>query len=107
MQASLDWLGDPNAVKGGVGEKSLRQILDYALKVADRSLPADRDSIRKMCGDISSMADALCELRANGQVSKTFFHQFYALSHSDDLRVSMVTSLVDQSAMKFIRGSAI
>ncbi|GAB6023144.1 hypothetical protein CHUAL_007224 [Chamberlinius hualienensis] len=67
MQAASDWLGDPLALKGGIGEKSLRQILDYSNRVAERCLPQDRDIIRKMVGDIQSMTDALCELRQDGK----------------------------------------
>ncbi|XP_034254643.1 vinculin isoform X2 [Thrips palmi] len=63
MRAAHDWLEDPLALQGGVGEKSVRQILEFAMKVAERSLPNDRDAIRKMCSDIRTMTDALCELR--------------------------------------------
>ena len=55
------------ALRGGVGEKSVRQILDHATKVAERSLPQDRDSILKMVDDITTMTDALCELRQDGK----------------------------------------
>ncbi|GAU87367.1 hypothetical protein RvY_00232-2 [Ramazzottius varieornatus] len=67
MQTAQDWLADPRALKGGVGEKALRQILDHALRVADRCLPADRDAIRKAVADISNMVDSLAELRAEGK----------------------------------------
>uniref|UniRef100_T1JBN5 Vinculin n=1 Tax=Strigamia maritima TaxID=126957 RepID=T1JBN5_STRMM len=67
MQSAVDWLGDPLALKGGVGEKSLRQMLEHATRVAERSLPSDGSSIRKLCGDIGSMTDALCELRHDGK----------------------------------------
>ena len=63
MSAAHDWLNDPNALLGGVGEKSIRQILNHALKVADRSLPMDAKHMRKLAGDIDSMSKALCELR--------------------------------------------
>lgn len=66
-QAAHDWLQDPTALRGGIGEKSLRQILSQAGKVADRSLPPDREAIRKLSGDISAMTDALCELRQDGK----------------------------------------
>lgn len=55
------------ALRGGVGEKSVRQILDHATKVAERSLPQDRDQILKMVDDITTMTDALCELRQDGK----------------------------------------
>lgn len=68
---------DPLALRGGVGEKSVRQILDHAQTVADRALPADRDIIRKLCSDVTTMTEALCELRQDGkgtspQVNKVF-----------------------------------
>ncbi len=47
----------------------MRAILEEALKIAERcSNPDDRDAIVKMVGDISSMTDALCELRSAGKV---------------------------------------
>ncbi|XP_076339164.1 vinculin-like isoform X5 [Tachypleus tridentatus] len=67
IQASHDWLEDPSAVTGGVGEKSLRHILGYAQRVAERSLPPDHNTIKKMCGDITSMTDGLAELRQEGK----------------------------------------
>ena len=39
MSSAHDWLNDPHAMQGGVGEKSIRQILSQALKLSDRSLP--------------------------------------------------------------------
>ena len=63
LQVAHDWLQDPNALQGGVGEKSIRQILSHALKVADRSLPMDAAHIRKLSGDIDTMTNVLCELR--------------------------------------------
>ena len=67
LQTALDWLNDPNALQGGVGEKSIRQILAHAKKVADRSLPMDADHLRKLSGDIETMTNALGELRQTGQ----------------------------------------
>ncbi|XP_050511639.1 vinculin isoform X3 [Diabrotica virgifera virgifera] len=67
INAANDWLFDPNAVRGGVGEKSLRQIIDSAQKVADRCLPQDAHTINKICSDLTTMTDALCELRQDGK----------------------------------------
>ena len=58
---------DPNALRGGVGEKSLRQVLELARRVADRALPPDRDALRKLAADVTAMTDALCELRQDGK----------------------------------------
>ena len=39
------------------------------MKIAERCVnPDDRDAIVKMVGDITSMVDALCELRSSGKV---------------------------------------
>ncbi|XP_076254678.1 vinculin isoform X4 [Rhynchophorus ferrugineus] len=67
LNAANDWLLDPRAVRGGVGEKSLRQIIEDAQKVAERCLPQDRHNIGKICSDLNTMTDALCELRQDGK----------------------------------------
>ena len=67
LQSAHDWLEDPTAMPGGIGEKSIRHILEYASRIADRSLPKDRDAIRKAVGDINAMVNALCELRSEGK----------------------------------------
>ena len=60
-------LKNPYALRGGVGEKALRQIIENAYKVADRCLPQDALKIRKLGSDITTMANALCELRHDGK----------------------------------------
>ena len=51
------------------GERSLRQILEDALRIADRCVDQrDREGIIKSVNDITSMIDALAELRAQGKV---------------------------------------
>lgn len=67
LDAAIEWLNNPYALRGGVGEKALRQILDNAYKVADRSLPHDASRIRRLADDISAQANALCELRQEGK----------------------------------------
>ncbi|CAH0548928.1 unnamed protein product [Brassicogethes aeneus] len=67
INTAMDWLMDPTAVRGGVGEKSLWQIIDTAKKVADRCLPQDANTIRKLCSDLSTMVEALGELRQEGK----------------------------------------
>jgi vinculin len=63
MEAATDWLKNPYALKGGIGEKALRQIIENAHKVSDRCLPNDAYRIRKNADDLTAMANALCELR--------------------------------------------
>ncbi|XP_019871844.2 vinculin isoform X3 [Aethina tumida] len=67
INTAMDWLLDPEAVRGGVGEKSLRQIIGTAQKVAERCLPQDADTINKLCSELNTMVDALCELRQDGK----------------------------------------
>ena len=67
MQPALDWLRDPTAVHGGVGEKAVRSIVEQAGRLADKSLPMDADHLRRLAGDVTSMTDVLCELRASGR----------------------------------------
>lgn len=67
INAAHDWLADPNAVRGGIGEKSLRQILEAAEKVAEHCLPQDAHNINKLCSEIATMTNALCELRQQGK----------------------------------------
>lgn len=69
VQTAHDWLEDPLAPNGGIGEKSLRQILDHAERIAERSLPPDREAIKRQCSDIRAMVNALCELRLGKQAS--------------------------------------
>lgn len=74
MQTAHDWLNDPYALLGGVGEKSIRQILSHALKVADRSLPLDANHIRKLSGEFVK----ICSKRPMNAAAT--FHHFQVTS---------------------------
>uniref|UniRef100_A0A1E1XF93 Vinculin n=1 Tax=Amblyomma aureolatum TaxID=187763 RepID=A0A1E1XF93_9ACAR len=100
IQSAHDWLEDPTAVTGGVGEKSLRHILDYAKRVADRSLPADGDAIRKLCGDLESMTNALCELRQEGKGASP---QAQSLARGVGLKLRELNNLVSQAIINVER----
>ncbi|KAI1705384.1 vinculin family domain-containing protein [Ditylenchus destructor] len=67
LTAALDWLADPRARPGAVGEKAIRRILDYAEKIASRSLPEDQYAIRHSISEIASLTDSICELRNAGR----------------------------------------
>jgi len=67
LQAALDWLADPRLLRGGVGEKALRRILEYSERIADRAMPEDTRTIRRFINEIATMTDTLCDLRAQGQ----------------------------------------
>ncbi|XP_058791899.1 vinculin isoform X2 [Phymastichus coffea] len=66
VKPAFDWLDDGNALRGGVGEKSLRQIIEQAARLSDRYLPPHQgDPIKKLSSELTTMTDALCELRQN------------------------------------------
>ena len=66
IRAAHDWLDDGRALRGGVGEKSLRQIIEQAERLSDRYLaPAQAEPLAKLASQIATMTDALCELRQN------------------------------------------
>ena len=94
LQNSHDWLKDPLALQGGVGEKSVRRVLEHALKVADRSLPIDAEHIRKLTGDLASMIDALCELRSKGDGATP---QAEALAQAIENRLDELNATVQQA----------
>lgn len=54
-------------MRGGVGEKALRQIIENAYRAADRCLPQDAANIRRLAGEITRATDQLCDLRQNGK----------------------------------------
>ncbi|XP_063234332.1 vinculin isoform X3 [Bacillus rossius redtenbacheri] len=94
IRTAHDWLEDPLALRGGVGEKSVRQIVGHALKVAERSLPHDAEAIRKLCGDVTTMTDALCELR---QDEKGATPQAEALSRGIQEKLRDLHGLVNRA----------
>ncbi|XP_077258373.1 vinculin isoform X14 [Temnothorax americanus] len=66
IRAAYDWLDDGLALRGGAGEKSLRQIIEQASRLAERYLPPSQaEPISKLASQIVTMTDALCELRQN------------------------------------------
>ncbi|KAK6055763.1 hypothetical protein COOONC_06734 [Cooperia oncophora] len=71
LTAALDWLGDPRARPGAVGEKAslfaIRRILDYADRIGGRALPEDAFAIKRSISEISSLTDAICEMRNMGR----------------------------------------
>ncbi|XP_060566163.1 vinculin-like isoform X2 [Ruditapes philippinarum] len=68
MKLAHDWLADPSALVGSSGDKSLRQILEDAKRIADCCTnPEDRDRILKSVSNLESMSQALNELRQQGK----------------------------------------
>ncbi|CAL1528303.1 unnamed protein product [Lymnaea stagnalis] len=69
-KSANDWLLDPAALVGSLGDKALRQIIDDSRKIAERCTnPADRDAILRSASDVESMVNALSELRQQGKGS--------------------------------------
>ncbi|XP_075154748.1 vinculin [Haematobia irritans] len=62
-----DWLNNPYALRGGVGEKALRQIIENANEISERCLPQDSYPIRRTADEIAAMTNSLCELRQDGK----------------------------------------
>ncbi|XP_050455156.1 vinculin isoform X4 [Cataglyphis hispanica] len=97
IRAAYDWLDDGQALRGGVGEKSLRQIIEQASRLAERYLsPSQAEPISKLASQIVTMTDALCELRQN---EKGTTPQAEALARGikeklNELRGSVASALV-------------
>jgi len=96
VRAARDWLEDPLALRGGVGEKSVRQILEHSQRVSERALPGDAEAIKKLCGDITTMTDALCELRQDGKGTTP---QAECLAHSIQEKLGQLCELVQQAVI--------
>ncbi|XP_032679951.1 vinculin isoform X8 [Odontomachus brunneus] len=97
IRAAYDWLDDGLALRGGVGEKSLRQIIEQASRLSERYLPPSQaEPMSKLASQIVTMTDALCELRQN---EKGTTPQAEALARSikeklNELRGSVASALV-------------
>lgn len=78
---------DPRALRGGVGEKSLRQIIETAKRVCDHCLPKDAAQISRLASDISAKTDALCELRQAGKGNTP-----QALALADEIKGKLTVS---------------
>ncbi|RWS23303.1 vinculin-like protein [Leptotrombidium deliense] len=94
LQTAHDWIEDPMAVTGGIGEKSVRHILEYAQRIADRALPPDREAIHKCYGDINAMTNALCELRREGKGGTP---QAQSLSRSIGQKLKDLNALISRA----------
>ncbi len=94
IASAVDWLQDPSSMPGGVGERALRRIIESALKVAERALPSDAEHLRKLCGDAASMADALAQLRREGDGAKP---QAEALAKGAEARTAELVATVQQA----------
>lgn len=97
IRAAYDWLDDGLALRGGVGEKSLRQIVEQAQRLAERYLPPSQaEPLQKLTSQIITMTNALCELRQN---EKGTTPQAEALARgikekTNELRSSIASAIV-------------
>lgn len=84
-------------MRGGLGEKSLRQIVEQAQRLAERYLPPSQaESLQKLTSQIVTMTNALCELRQNEKGSTP---QAEALARSikektNELRSSIASAII-------------
>ncbi|XP_014211787.1 vinculin isoform X2 [Copidosoma floridanum] len=98
VKPAFDWLDNGNALRGGVGEKSLRQIIDQAGRLADRYLPPTQaQPISKLASQLTTMTDALCELRQNDKGTSA---QGEALARGikdkvNELRSNIASAIID------------
>lgn len=91
IRAAYDWLDDGLALRGGVGEKSLRQIIEQASRLAERYLPPSQaEPMSKLASQIVTMTDALCELRQN----EKGYYKFYKIYYVTELSCKMNTTFV-------------
>uniref|UniRef100_U5EZL2 Vinculin n=1 Tax=Corethrella appendiculata TaxID=1370023 RepID=U5EZL2_9DIPT len=97
MEPACDWLSNPYALRGGVGEKALRNILDSASGVADRCLPQDSHIIRKLVDDIRNLTNHLCDLRQEGKGTTP-----QALSLANEIRNKLGN--LEQSVLNAVMG---
>ncbi|KAI7693994.1 Vinculin [Sarcoptes scabiei] len=100
LATAHDWLEDPSAVTGGVGEKSVRSIIENARRISNIVLPEDRDPIRKSANDIESMTNALCELRDDG---KSGTPQAQSLGRSINNQLKNLSNLVNRAIQNLER----
>ncbi|XP_044585120.1 vinculin isoform X10 [Cotesia glomerata] len=97
VRTAHDWLDDGRAMQGGVGEKSLRQIIEQANKLADRYLsPSQSEAMSKITSQLATMTNALCELRQDGKGTSV---QAESLARGikeklNDLRSSVASAIV-------------
>lgn len=70
-------LQDPYAMRGGIGEKAVRQIVDHAHAVADRAMPSDQEAIHRLCSEVNSMVETVCELRQDGKGTSPQVYNIY------------------------------
>uniref|UniRef100_A0A0B7APE0 Vinculin n=1 Tax=Arion vulgaris TaxID=1028688 RepID=A0A0B7APE0_9EUPU len=70
MKPAHDWLSDPAALVGSLGDKAVRQIIDDSKKIGERCAhPGDTDTILRSASDVESMVNSLSELKLQGKGS--------------------------------------
>ncbi|CAG5125329.1 unnamed protein product, partial [Candidula unifasciata] len=70
MKPASDWLRDPAALIGSLGDKAVHQIIEDSRKIAERCAnPGDAETILRSASNVESMVNALSELRQQGKGS--------------------------------------
>ncbi|KAJ8049647.1 Vinculin [Holothuria leucospilota] len=100
MTQAKDWLRDPNAAPGGIGEGALRQILANARKIADRVNEPHASRISQAVDELTQMTDRLADLRAKGQGNTP---EALQLSSAISAKLSQLQSLVNDATQDAIR----
>ena len=67
----MEWLADNNSVCGGIGEKSLRNAIEDASSIANKS--SQNELILNSITTIKSLLNNLCTLTRDGKVNLKFF----------------------------------
>jgi hypothetical protein len=67
----MEWLVDNNSVCGGIGEKSLRNAIEDASSIANKS--SQNELILNSITTIKSLLNNLCTLTRDGKVNLNFF----------------------------------
>ncbi|KAL4084897.1 hypothetical protein QTP88_027768 [Uroleucon formosanum] len=94
VHTAHDWLQEPLSMPGGLGEKSIRHLLEQSHLISERCSPKVREPIQKLCSEINTMTDALCELRHDGKGATA---QAESLSRSIDERIGELVKLVTRA----------
>ncbi|XP_071853613.1 vinculin-like isoform X7 [Apostichopus japonicus] len=100
MNRAQEWLSDPNAAPGGIGESALRQILADSRKVADRVNEPYARNIRGAVDELTQLTDRLAELRAKGLGNTPEAQQ---LSNAINAKLVALQKLVDTAVQDAVR----
>lgn len=67
MEQANTWLDDPNADAGGLGESSVRNIINQGRQAAASATDPEKSRIEKVCNELDKLLDDLAALRRQGK----------------------------------------